>query len=859
MSERIGQNDGYISRLTRFLRHGDHQIEVNRQSAKQKVNDSVKDVSSSEQPTDKATPPEQREQKADGGAGSAAEHKDSQEQVAKQSAASGSNKASSDSATTDSAGVSSTQSTDNDAADPDAFPDLTSRVLAYYREPKRYAGFKGKQTLPDGVAELLETASGRVRVGVDPESENEEDAEAAKELVAATVLFAKKVLLAPESDYYRILGLTPQATMDAIQNHYKWLRRIFWQEESLETGHKYVMRISEAYVELRDPARRQVYNDRLLGLTPRRARSAPRSNEADMQTAAGVARSGAEKGRGAVAFGKGIGAVAVVGVLIWYMSGDNGTVQTDLADRPLNDSTLASSDTGVTEFPGSPESQSSIAQSATGMEDTVKPAPLNEDPFGVDAGDADTPVAAMTSSPASDAPSNIDSASALVADVSQQPVPSQNVAEAAAPEPDPVFSAEDSANPEISRLLAKANEQYEASLLTQPPGNNAYLSYQQVLELEPDNTEALEGLQNIADRYVGMARYRQVRERYEEALAMVAKGLSVVPHHKTLLALMGEISAQRRLARNTAADDVSNEAVADESVTSQKIVATADQEAETGDDAANKIDTASGTAAAAVAGRVETPAAVAARTVPETDFETSAADDGKAVSEDKVAAVTTGGAAVSKTAGMVTESVKDSIAAAQPRVQTSLNSGAREEAGIGGGDVSEATVAAMTADEEGAAVETTQPDSAGKDPQPAKQLAMVNTSVPSAALDALNRQELDLLVDRFVSNYEAGNLGNFLSLFAEDARTNNRQSRDGIEEDYKNLFMSTESRLMTLDRVRWNIQDGNALGEGDFNLTIIKAGEARPRSYNGRLTFQVSREEESIMIKGLFHSQSKLQ
>jgi hypothetical protein len=208
---------------------------------------------------------------------------------------------------------------------------------------------------------------------------------------------------------------------------------------------------------------------------------------------------------------------------------------------------------------------------------------------------------------------------------------------------------------------------------------------------------------------------------------------------------------------------------------------------------------------------------------------------------------------------MVTESVKDSIAAAQPRVQTSLNSGAREEAGIGGGDVSEATVAAMTADEEGAAVETTQPDSAGKDPQPAKQLAMVNTSVPSAALDALNRQELDLLVDRFVSNYEAGNLGNFLSLFAEDARTNNRQSRDGIEEDYKNLFMSTESRLMTLDRVRWNIQDGNALGEGDFNLTIIKAGEARPRSYNGRLTFQVSREEESIMIKGLFHSQSKLQ
>ena len=109
--------------------------------------------------------------------------------------------------------------------------------------------------------------------------------------------------------------------------------------------------------------------------------------------------------------------------------------------------------------------------------------------------------------------------------------------------------AEESAPPppqaEIDQLLAEAQQQMESRRLTAPAGGNALRSYQRVLELEADNSAALEGLERIAAYYRDIAEQTRQQGRLEESLAYVGRGLQASPKNERLLNLRREI----RLAR----------------------------------------------------------------------------------------------------------------------------------------------------------------------------------------------------------------------------------------------------------------------------------------------------------------------
>lgn len=91
------------------------------------------------------------------------------------------------------------------------------------------------------------------------------------------------------------------------------------------------------------------------------------------------------------------------------------------------------------------------------------------------------------------------------------------------------------AQDEIPKLLNKAEQQLKALQLTEPVGNNAYETYQQILAIVPNQPKAISGITKIADLYEKLATNDSVN--IEKNLALIDKGLKVLPQHAGLSAL----------------------------------------------------------------------------------------------------------------------------------------------------------------------------------------------------------------------------------------------------------------------------------------------------------------------------------
>lgn len=88
---------------------------------------------------------------------------------------------------------------------------------------------------------------------------------------------------------------------------------------------------------------------------------------------------------------------------------------------------------------------------------------------------------------------------------------------------------------QIEELLKTAQQQLLALRLTEPTGDNAYETYQQILNLAPNHPEANAGFIKIANEYERLARIKQ--DNWQKNLALIDKGLKVLPNHAGLLAL----------------------------------------------------------------------------------------------------------------------------------------------------------------------------------------------------------------------------------------------------------------------------------------------------------------------------------
>lgn len=138
---------------------------------------------------------------------------------------------------------------------------------------------------------------------------------------------------------------------------------------------------------------------------------------------------------------------------------------------------------------------------------------------------------------------------------------------------------------------------------------------------------------------------------------------------------------------------------------------------------------------------------------------------------------------------------------------------------------------------------------------PPAQMAPAPTPPPAAT--RISRDELATFLRRFAAVYEAGDAEQFVGLFADNARTNDRIGRKGIRDDYETLFRSTDMRRMKLGQMSWEIDGNQAYGWGDFDVTVRRSTDRETYGYAGSMTFVVEKVDGRLRIVRLYHDQRR--
>lgn len=82
---------------------------------------------------------------------------------------------------------------------------------------------------------------------------------------------------------------------------------------------------------------------------------------------------------------------------------------------------------------------------------------------------------------------------------------------------------------DIAQLLNQAQIDFEADRLSFPPKQNAYDRFQKVLDLDPKNPQAIDGLKRIVDRYIVLVQAMASQRNYEKAEEYLENAKRVLP------------------------------------------------------------------------------------------------------------------------------------------------------------------------------------------------------------------------------------------------------------------------------------------------------------------------------------------
>ena len=88
---------------------------------------------------------------------------------------------------------------------------------------------------------------------------------------------------------------------------------------------------------------------------------------------------------------------------------------------------------------------------------------------------------------------------------------------------------------EVTRLLAAAETDLKARRLTSPAGNNAWDRYQQVLEIEPTNPEAVQGMDRVIESYMELFGIAVEQEDFDQADSYLGRIRDLHPDSQVLM------------------------------------------------------------------------------------------------------------------------------------------------------------------------------------------------------------------------------------------------------------------------------------------------------------------------------------
>jgi serine/threonine protein kinase len=102
------------------------------------------------------------------------------------------------------------------------------------------------------------------------------------------------------------------------------------------------------------------------------------------------------------------------------------------------------------------------------------------------------------------------------------------------------------ASEQVTRALAWLGKQsLDEYKLTYPPKDNAYYYFSRLLELEPDNKAAYEGILAIAERYVILAERSFANNEIDKTKTYIEIGLQIDPRNHALISMQSLLGTQK--------------------------------------------------------------------------------------------------------------------------------------------------------------------------------------------------------------------------------------------------------------------------------------------------------------------------
>jgi len=102
---------------------------------------------------------------------------------------------------------------------------------------------------------------------------------------------------------------------------------------------------------------------------------------------------------------------------------------------------------------------------------------------------------------------------------------------------------------QITVFLKKGNQGLKDYRLSTPLNNNALYYFQKVLEIDPKNKLAKEGIQEVVYRYELLARSELDKYQYQKAQQFISTGLSIDSDNKRLKELQEKANLQNEPER----------------------------------------------------------------------------------------------------------------------------------------------------------------------------------------------------------------------------------------------------------------------------------------------------------------------
>ena len=124
-------------------------------------------------------------------------------------------------------------------------------------------------------------------------------------------------------------------------------------------------------------------------------------------------------------------------------------------------------------------------------------------------------------------------------------------------------------------------------------------------------------------------------------------------------------------------------------------------------------------------------------------------------------------------------------------------------------------------------------------------------------MPVMTKEELNKVVSQFAHSYNQGDINRLMSLFADNASTNDRYNKTGIKADYAELFNNTQTRKLMIKDVKWRLVKDKAEGAADFVVTVRPKNSVESNFYQGYIKITAIKKFKDVYITSLIHELKK--